>query len=177
MYKKWRINRALSYMSFLFTSGLKKIVSHEGALNSRPGTDAQVDEGLSSVFRVSVKTAYVLHSLTQGCLAPSWVAFFFPSRFSFYFLPIENQRIFFYIFFQDKAKTNYFFLNSIYARNVFFQIYTIVYFLNPIYMGIIYMGILFICSYWVRGCRYILKLFFNFNYLVTVYPGDALHFT
>ena len=48
--------RALSYVSFLFTSGLKEIVSHEGALNSRAGTDAQADEGLSSVFRVSVKT-------------------------------------------------------------------------------------------------------------------------
>ena len=98
--------------------------------------------------------------------------FFFPSRFSFYFLPIENQRFFFFFFFtvwepkyffQDKAKRNYFFLNSIYARNVFVQIYTIVYFLNPIYMGIIYMGILFICSYWARGCRYILKLFFLFQ--------------
>ena len=158
MHKKWQLNRALSYMSFLFTSGLKKIMSHEGALNSRPGTDAQVDEGLSSVFRVSVKTAYVLHSLTQGVLGPQLggVFFFFPQDFPFYFLPIENQRKY---FFQDKAKTNYFFLNSIYARNVFVQIYTIVYFLNPIYMGIKYMGILFICSYWVRGCRYILKLF------------------
>ena len=53
----------------LFTSGLKKFVSHEGALNSRAGTDAQADEGLSSVFRVSVKTTYVLHSLTQGVLS------------------------------------------------------------------------------------------------------------
>ena len=176
MYKKWRLNRALSYMSFLFTSGLKKIVSHEGALNSRPGTDVQVDEGLSSVFRVSVKTAYVLHSLTQGVLGPQlggvfFFFFFFSSRFSFYFLPIENQIFFFFFFFfffhslrakiffsgQSQNKL-FFFLNSIYARNVFFQIYPIVYFLNPIYMGIIYMGILFICSYWVRGCRYILKL-------------------
>ena len=41
MYKKWRLKRALSFVSFLFTSGLKEIVS---------------DEGLSSVFRVSVKT-------------------------------------------------------------------------------------------------------------------------
>ena len=169
MYKKWQLNRALSYMSFLFTSGLKKIVSHEGALNSRPGTDAQVDEGLSSVFRVSVKTAYVLHSLTQGVLGPQLGRVFF---FLFFFLKIfflfssdRKSEIFFFTvweskyFFQDKAKTNYFFLNSIYARNVFVQIYTLVYFLNPIYMGIIYMGILFICSYWVRGCRYILKLF------------------
>ena len=89
MYKKWQLNRALSYMSFLFTSGLKKIVSHEGALNSRPGTDAQVDEGLSSVFRVSVKTAYVLHSLTQGVLGPQrggvFLCFFFPQDFLFIF--------------------------------------------------------------------------------------------
>ena len=42
----------------------------EGAINSRAGTDAQADEGLSSVFRVSVKTTYVLHSLTQGVLGP-----------------------------------------------------------------------------------------------------------
>ena len=71
MYKKWRQKRALSYVSFLFTSGLKEIVSHEGALNSHAGTDAQADEGLSSVFRVSVKTTtYVLHSLTQGLLGP-----------------------------------------------------------------------------------------------------------
>ena len=82
--------------------------------------------------------------------------FFFPQDF----LPIENQRIFVFhslkptYFFQDKAKSKYFFLNSIYARNVFFQIYTFAYFLNPTYMGI-----LFICSFWVRGCRYILKLF------------------
>ena len=48
---------------------------------------------------------------------------FFPQDF----LPIEKQRFFFSqsesqnIFFQDKAKTKYFFfLNSIYARNVFF---------------------------------------------------------
>ena len=116
MYKKLQLNRALSYMSILFTSGLKKIMSHEGAFNSRPGTDAQVDEGLSSVFRVSVKTAYVLHSLTQGVLGPQLGGvFFFSSRFSFYFLLIENQRIFFFTvwepkyFFQDKAKTNYFF--------------------------------------------------------------------
>ena len=45
-------------------------MSHEGALNSRAGTDAQADEGLSSLFRVSVKTTYVLHSLTQGVLGP-----------------------------------------------------------------------------------------------------------
>ena len=170
MYKKWQLNRALSCMSFLFTSGLKKIVSHKGALNSRPGTDAQVDEGLSSVFRVSVKTAYVLHSLTQGVLGPQlggvFFFFFFFLKIFFLFSSDRKPEIFFFsqsesqnIFFQDKAKRNYFFLNSIYARNVFVQIYTIVYFLNPIYMGIIYMGILFICSYWARGCRYILKLF------------------
>ena len=88
MYKKWQLNRALSYMSFLFTSGLKKIVSHERALNSRPGIDAQVDEGLSSVFLVSVKTAYVLHSLTQGVLGPQLGGvffFFFPQDFLFIF--------------------------------------------------------------------------------------------
>ena len=45
-------------------------MSHEGALNSRAGIDAQADEGLSSVFRVSVKTTYVLHSLTQGVFGP-----------------------------------------------------------------------------------------------------------
>ena len=70
MYKKWRLKRALSYVSFLVTSGLKETVSHEGALNSCAGTDAHADEGLSSVFRVSVKTTYVLHSLTQGVLGP-----------------------------------------------------------------------------------------------------------
>ena len=62
-------------------------------------------------------------------------AVFFPQEF----LPIENQRISFFTvwepkyFFQDKAKTKYFFLNSIYARNVFLQIYMFVYFLNPIH--------------------------------------------
>ena len=49
MFKKWRLKyyfvRALSYMSFLFTSGLKEIVSREGAFNSRAGTDTQADEG------------------------------------------------------------------------------------------------------------------------------------
>ena len=54
----------------MFTSGLKEIVSLEGALNSRAGTDAQADEGLSCVFRVTVKTTCVLHSLTQGVLGP-----------------------------------------------------------------------------------------------------------
>ena len=146
MYKKWRLNGALSYMSFLFTSGLKKIVSHEGALNSRPGTDAQVDEGLSSVFRVSVKTAYVLHSLTQGVLGPQLGGVFFSLKIFFLFSFDRKPEIFFSqsesqnIFFMTKQKQTIFFLNSIYARNVFFQIYT--------------------CSYWVRGCRYILKLFF-----------------
>ena len=28
MYKKWRLKRALSYVSFLFTSGVKEIMSH-----------------------------------------------------------------------------------------------------------------------------------------------------
>ena len=70
MYKKWRLKKELSYVNFLFTSGLKEIVSHEGALNSRAGTDTHPDEGLSSVFQVSVKTTYVLHSLTQGVLSP-----------------------------------------------------------------------------------------------------------
>ena len=65
-------------------------MSHEGVLNSHPGTDAQVDEGLSSVFRVSVKTAYVLHSLTQGVLGPQrggvfFFFFFFPQDFLFIF--------------------------------------------------------------------------------------------
>ena len=43
-------------------------MSHEGALNSRAGTNAQANESLSSVFRVSLKITYVLHSLTQGVL-------------------------------------------------------------------------------------------------------------
>ena len=138
---------------------------HLVPLNSRPGTDAQVDEGLSSVFRVSVKTAYVLHSLTHGVLGPQLGGVLFFLKIFFLFSSDRKPENFFFqsesqnIFFQDKAKTNYFFLNSIYARNVFFQIYNIVYFLNPIYMGIIYIGILFICSYWIRGCRYILKDF------------------
>ena len=96
MYKKWRLNRALSYMSFLFTSRLKKIVSHEGALNSRPGTDAQVDEGLSSVFRVSVKTAYVLHSLTQGVLGPQLGGVFFFLKIFFLFSSERKPEIFFF---------------------------------------------------------------------------------
>ena len=102
MYKKWRLNRALSYMSFLFTSGLKKIMSHEGALNSRTGTDAQVE------FRVSVKTAYVLHSLTQGVLGPQLggVFFFSPSRFS--------------LFSSDRKPENFFFSQSE-SQNIFFR--------------------------------------------------------
>ena len=138
MYKKWQLNRALSYMSFLFTSGLKKIVSHEGALNSCPGTDAQVDEGLSSVFRVSVKTAYVLHSLTQGVLGPQrgGVFFFFSSRFSFYFLPIENQRFFFSqsesqnIFFRTKQKQTIFSKQHICSKCIRSNLYDRV-FLEP----------------------------------------------
>ena len=77
---------------------------------------------------------------------------FFPRGF----LPIEKQRFFFSqsesqnIFFQDKAKTKfYFFLNSIYARNVFFKIYTFVYFLNPIYMGILF----------IRSCIHVSWIF------------------
>ena len=112
MYKKWQLNRALSYMSFLFTSGLKKIVSHEGAFNSRPGTDAQVDEGLSSVFRVSVKTAYVLHSLTQGVLGPQLGGVFFFVLF-FFFLKI------FFLFSSDRKLENFFF-HSLRAK-IFFS--------------------------------------------------------
>ena len=33
--------------------------------------DAQADEGLSIVFRVSVKTTYVLHSLIRGAWPPT----------------------------------------------------------------------------------------------------------
>ena len=70
---------------------------HLVPLNSRPGTDAQVDEGLSSVFRVSVKNSICsAFSDSGGAWPPAgWRFFFFP-RFSFYFLPIENQRIFFF---------------------------------------------------------------------------------
>ena len=43
------------------------------------------------------------------------------------------------------------------------------------------MGILFICSCisWILGPSvYVhIKTFFNFSYLVTIYPVDALHFT
>ena len=55
------------------------------------------------------------------------------------------------IFFSGQSK-NFFFLNSLHARNVFFLIYTFVYFLNPIYMGI-----LLICSCiyvsWIFGSK------------------------
>ena len=74
----------------------------------------------------------------------------FSSRFSsatkteIFFSQSESQNI----FFRTKQKQffilfiyYFFFVNSIYARNVFFYIYTFVYFLNPIYMSI-----LFICS-------------------------------
>ena len=52
-----------------------------------------------------------------------------------------------------------------------------VYFLNPIYMGI-----LFICSCisWILGPSVYVRIktfFFNLSYLVTIYPIDALHFT
>ena len=42
---KYSFVRVLPYVSFLFTSRLKEIVSREGALNSCAGTDAQADEG------------------------------------------------------------------------------------------------------------------------------------
>ena len=72
-------------------------------------------------------------------------AVFFPSKFSFssdrkteiFFSQSESQNI----FFQDKAKTIFFFQTA--------YIYTFVYFLNPIYMGI-----LFICS-----CIYVSWIF------------------
>ena len=59
------------------------------------------------------------------------------------------------------------------TKHVFFKIlYTFVYFLNPIYMGI-----LFICSCisWILGPSvYVhIKTFFNFSYQVTIYPVDA----
>ena len=120
-----------------------------GGLNSRPGTDAQVDKGLSSVFRVSVKTAYVLHSLTQGVLGPQLGGVFFPSRFSFYFLPIENQRIIFFhslrakIFFSWQSKNKLFFSKQhICSKCILSDLYDRV-FLEPTIHGyIVYMFVL-----------------------------------
>ena len=136
MYKKWRLNRALSYMSFLFTSGLKKIVSHEGALNSRPGTDAQVDEGLSSVFRVSVKTAYVLHSLTQGVLGPQLGGVFFPLKIFFLYSSDRKLENFFFhrlranFFFRTKQKQTIFSKQHICSKCILSDLYDRV-FLEP----------------------------------------------
>ena len=77
----------------------------------------------------------------------------FPQDFVLlFFLTVREPK---YIF-QDKAKNIYifFFLTGIYARNVFFKILMFVYFLNPIYMGI-----LFICSCihvsWIFGSEFI----------------------
>ena len=150
MYKKWRLNRALSYLSFLFTSGLKKIVSHEGALNSRPGTDAQVDEGLSSVFRVSVKTAYVLHSLTQGVLGPQLGGVFFSLKIFFLFSSDRKPENFFFFtvwepkyFFHDKAKNKLFFSKQhICSKCILSDLYDRVFLEPNIHGYIVYMFVL-----------------------------------
>ena len=49
-------------------------------------------------------------------------------------------------------------------------------FLNPKYMDILF---IFSCISWILGPSvYVyIKTFFNFSYLGTMYPVDALHFT
>ena len=100
---------------------------------------------------------------------------FFSSRFSFYFLPIENQRFFFHSLraIQDKAKTKYFFLNSIYLLDLYVRVFLE----SNIHRYIVY--IICSCISWILGPSvYVhIKTFFNFSYLVTVYPVHALHFT
>ena len=102
---------------------------------------------------------------------------FFPQDFLFIFFNIFSQSESQNIFFRTKQKNKIFFLNSIYAQNVFFYIYTFVYFLNPIYMGI-----LFICSCrsWILGPSvYVhVETFFLISAIYgTFYPVDTLHFT
>ena len=67
--------RALSYLSFLFTSRLKEIVSREGALNSRSGTDAQADKDRQNgpkqcVPRFCENNIFSAFSETQGMFGP-----------------------------------------------------------------------------------------------------------
>ena len=87
--------------------------------------------------------------------------FFFPQDF----LPIENQRIFFHslrakIFFSVQNKNKIFFSKQhICSKCIFSDLYVRV-FLEPNIHGYNLHGyIVYICSFWVRGCRYIFKLF------------------
>ena len=78
------------------------------------------------------------------------------SRFSFYFLPIENQGMFFSqsesqnIFFRTKQKQNIFSKQHICSKCILIDLYVRVCLEPNIH---IYMGILFICSCisWILG--------------------------
>ena len=100
----------------------------------------------------------------------------FSSRFSFYFLPIETQRIFFHIlrakiFFSGQSKNKIFFSKQhICLKCILLDLYVRV-FLEPSIHG---MSFICSCSSWILGPS---VLFFNLSYPVTSYPVDALHFT
>ena len=108
---------------------------------------------------------------------------FFSSRFSFYFLPIENQRFFFHslrvkIFFSGQSKNKIFFAKQqISSKCILSELYVRV-FLEPNIHGYNIHG--YIVYMFVLGPRMYVNsktFFFNFSYLVTIYPVDVLHFT
>ena len=83
--------------------------------------------------------------------------FFFSSRFSsdrkpeiffFFFHSLSTK-----IFFSGQSKNKIFFFSKqhICSKCIFSDLYVRVY-LEPNIHGYMYMGILFICSFWVRGC-------------------------
>ena len=83
------------------------------------------------------------------------------------------------IFFQDKAKKKYFFSKQhICFKCILLDLYVRV-FLEPNIHGYIVYMFVYTCIWdiWVRVCMYMLNLFFNFSYLVEIYPVDALQFT
>ena len=59
------------------------------------------------------------------------------------------------------------------------EMYAFSVFLEPNIHGYFVYMFVYTCilDIWVRVYMYILNLFFNFSYLVTIYPVDALHFT
>ena len=103
----------------------------------------------------------------------------------FFLFSSENQRFFFShslrakIFFSGQSKNEIFFSKQhICSKCILLDLYVRL-FLEPNIHGYIVYMFVFTCilDIWVRVCMYILIFFFNFSYLVTIYPIDALHFT
>ena len=103
------------------------------------------------MFRVSVKTAYVLHSLTQGVLGPQLGGVFFFLKIFFLFSSYRKPEIFFFfsqsesqnIFFMTKQKQTIFFSKQhICSKCILSDLYDRVFLESNIHGCIVYMFVL-----------------------------------